>query len=50
MNIPSNYHVIDHPLLMEKLRHLMDERTGAPEFRRLIHDMSILLTYEAMRD
>ena len=50
MNIPANYHVIDHPLLMEMLRHLMDEKTDAPAFRRLIREMSILLTYEAMRD
>jgi len=50
MNIPANYHVIDHPLLMEKLRRLMDAQTDAPEFRRLICEMSILLTYEAMRD
>ena len=50
MNIPANYHVIDHPLLMEKLRRLLDEQTDAPEFRRLIYDMSTLLTYEALRD
>ncbi len=50
MNIPANYHVIDHPLLMEMLRHLMDEQTDAPTFRRLIREMSILLTYEATRD
>ncbi len=50
MNIPSNYHVIDHPLLLEKLRLLLDEQTNAPQFRRLIYEMSILLTYEALRD
>ncbi len=50
MNNPTNYHVINHPLLMQKLRYLMDSRTNAPEFRRLTHEISILLTYEALRD
>lgn len=50
MNIPTNFHAIDHPLLMQKLRYLMDSQTNAPEFRRLIREMSILLTYEALRD
>ena len=42
--------MIDHPLLLQKLRYLMDSRTNAPQFRRLIHEISILLTYEALRD
>lgn len=50
MNNPTNYHVINHPLLMQKLCCLMDSRTNAPDFRRLVHEMSFLLTYEALRD
>lgn len=50
MSTPENYHVIDHPLLLQKLRYLMDTRTNAPEFRRLLHETSILLTYEALTD
>jgi len=50
MNTPTNFHVIDHPLLLQKLRYLMDTRTNAPEFRRLMHETSILLTYEALKD
>lgn len=50
MNSPTNYHVIDHPLLLQKLRYLMDSRSNAPEFRRLIHETSILVAYEALRD
>lgn len=49
MNNPTNYHVINHPLLMQKLCGLMDSGTSAPEFRRRIHEMSFLLTYEALR-
>jgi len=50
MNNPTNYHVINHPLLMEKLCCLMNAQTNPPDFRRLIHEMSFLLTYEALRD
>ena len=50
MSNPANYHVIDHPLLLQKLRYLMDSRSNAPEFRRLIHETSILVAYEALRD
>lgn len=50
MKNPTNCHVINHPLLMEMLSRLMDSRTNAPEFRRLIREMSFLLTYEALRD
>lgn len=50
MNNPANYHTINHPLLMEKLSHLMDECTSSPDFRRLTQEISFLLTYEALRD
>ncbi|MGI9259249.1 MAG: uracil phosphoribosyltransferase [Gammaproteobacteria bacterium] len=50
MNNPANYHMIDHPLLLQKLRYLMDSRSNAPEFRRLVHETSILVAYEALRD
>ena len=50
MNNPVNYHAINHPLLMEKLSHLMDARTSSPDFRRLTQEMSFLLTYEALRN
>ena len=50
MSTPTNYHVSNHPLLLQKLRYLMDSRTNAPQFRRLIHEISILLTYEALHD
>ncbi len=35
---------------MQKLSRLMDTQTNARDFRRLLHEMSILLTYEALRD
>ena len=50
MKNPTNYHSIKHPLLMEKLCYLMDKQTKPPEFRRLMHEMSFLLTYESLQD
>ena len=35
---------------MEKLCYLMDKQTKPPEFRRLMHEMSFLLTYESLQD
>ncbi len=50
MKNPTNYHAIKHPLLMEKLCCLIDKQTKPPDFRRLMHEMSFLLTYEALQD
>ena len=35
---------------MEKLCYLMDKQTKPPEFRRLMHEISFLLTYESLQD
>ena len=50
MKNPTNYHAIKHPLLMEKLCYLMDKQTKPSDFRHLMHEMSFLLTYEALQD
>ena len=50
MKNPTNYHSIKHPLLREKLCYLMDKQTKPPEFRRLMHEISFLLTYESLQD
>ena len=41
---------VDHPLVAHKLTTLRDERTAAPEFRRLTEELVTLLAYEATRD
>lgn len=43
-------HVIDHPLVQHKLTILRDEQTGPKEFRELLEEISMLITYEATRD
>ncbi len=42
--------VIDHPLVQHKLSYLRDKRTGSKEFRELVNELAMLLTYEATRD
>lgn len=42
--------LIDHPLVQHKLSLMRDARTPSPEFRRLLREIALLLTYEATRD
>ena len=42
--------VINHPLVQHKLTYLRDENTGSKEFRELVGELAMLLTYEATRD
>ena len=46
----SKLMVIDHPLVQHKLSHLRDKKTGSKEFRELVEEIAMLLTYEATRD
>lgn len=45
----SQMHVLDHPILQHKLSYLREARTSSAEFRRILHEMSGLLAYEASR-
>jgi uracil phosphoribosyltransferase len=42
--------VIDHPLAAARLTVLRDERTENPAFRAALHDLTLMLVYEATRD
>lgn len=46
----GNVTVIDHPLVQHKLSYLRDTSTGSKEFRELVSELAMLLTYEATRD
>lgn len=46
----GNVHVINHPLVQHKLTFLRDKNTGSKEFRELVEELAMLLTYEATRD
>jgi uracil phosphoribosyltransferase len=41
---------VTHPLVQHKLGLLRDERTSTADFRRLVNEVTLLLTYEATKD
>ena len=43
-------HVMDHPLVAHKLTILRDKNTSVKDFRELVSEIGMLLTYEATRD
>ena len=43
-------HVVDHPLVQHKLTEMRDKNTSVKEFRTLVGEIAMLLTYEATRD
>ena len=43
-------HVVNHPLLAHKLTILRDKNTPTNDFRELVSEIGMLLTYEATRD
>jgi uracil phosphoribosyltransferase len=42
--------VVTHPLVRHKLSYLRDKRTSTGDFRRLVNELTTLLTYEATKD
>lgn len=46
----STLHVVDHPLIEHKLSFLRDKRTGSRQFRTLLEEITLLLTFQATRD
>ncbi|MGH9110659.1 MAG: uracil phosphoribosyltransferase [Acidimicrobiales bacterium] len=42
--------VLDHPVVADRLSRLRDAGTGSAEFRQVVHDLSLLVAYEALRD
>lgn len=45
-----NVHILDHPLLQHKLTILRNEETSTKDFRELVAEIAMLMTYEATRD
>lgn len=46
----DNFKVVSHPLIKEKLRFLRDKETPNIEFRKLLSEISYLMTFEITRD
>lgn len=45
----DNVHLSDHPLIQDRLGRLRDVNTGATEFRALVKQLALLMTYEVTR-
>jgi uracil phosphoribosyltransferase len=45
-----NLHVSGHPLVRHKIRMLADRRTESKLFRELVHELTVLMIYEATTD
>jgi len=48
--MPSEVHVIDHPLVQHKLTLMRMKSTSTSAFRNLLGEVSLLLAYEVTRD
>ena len=42
--------VVDNPLVLEKLARLRDQRTPTPEFKRLLHEIAVLMLPSVFAD
>ena len=45
-----NVTIFDHPLIGHKIAILRDKNTGTKEFRELVEEITMLMTYEAFKD
>ena len=43
-------HVVDHPLAKARLSTMRDARTDSAAFRAALHELAVMLVYEATRD
>jgi uracil phosphoribosyltransferase len=48
--MPANLTLVDHPLVQHKLSLMRDRGTPTGTFRQLMHEVGLLLGYEATRD
>jgi uracil phosphoribosyltransferase len=48
--VPANLHVVDEPLVRQKLKVLRDETTPTPEFRQAMKELALILVAEATHD
>ena len=46
----DHVHIMDHPLVSHKLTIMRDKHTSVKDFRELVSEIGMLITYEATRD
>lgn len=44
-----NLHIVDHPVVADRLAQIRDAATPLAEFRRLVHEIALLIGYEITR-
>lgn len=45
-----NLYIINHPLVQDRLTYIRRKETSTAEFRRVLYEISILMTYELTKD
>jgi len=50
METYKNLTVLDHPLIQHKLSILRDKNTGVKQFREIVSEIAMLMTFETTRD
>lgn len=50
MPLPPTLTVLDHPLIQHKVALLRDQATSTKEFKQLVAEIAMLMTYEVTRD
>src|SRR5437868_7889629 len=50
MSMQPRLTVVTHPLVQHKLSYLRDKDTPTVHFRKLVNELTLLLTYEATKD
>jgi uracil phosphoribosyltransferase len=50
MSLPSNFKVIEHPLIKHKLTFIRDKNTSKKEFKELVDEVAMLMAYEITKD
>lgn len=46
----EHVHIMDHPLVAHKLSILRDKNTSTKDFREIVSEIGMLMTYEATRN
>ena len=46
----KNVVILDHPLVSHKITLLRDKNTNSKQFRELVEEISMLITYESLRN
>lgn len=46
----SQVFILDHPMIQHKLTYIRSQETGSKEFRELVEEVAMLMTYEVTRD